>query len=73
MRQFSATDLGNKTSDVLAVAAQASVTIARHGKPRFVVHTTERFERYRRPGDPRIARRIAEIPPPKKGRNWWPS
>ena len=63
MLQFSATDLGNKTGDVLAAAAQAPVAIARHGKPRFVVLTTERFERYRQSGDQRIARRTADIPP----------
>ena len=62
MLQFFATDLGNKTGDVLAVAAQEPVAIARHGKPRFVVLTTERFEKYRQPGDQRIARRTADIP-----------
>lgn len=63
MRQFSATDLGNRTGDVLAAAAQAPVTIARHGKPRFVLLSTDSFERYREPADPRIARRTVDIPP----------
>ena len=63
MLQFSATDLGNKTGDVLAAAAQAPVVITRHGKRRFVMLTTESFERYRELADPRIARRIADIPP----------
>ncbi|WP_424944623.1 type II toxin-antitoxin system Phd/YefM family antitoxin [Aliiroseovarius crassostreae] len=47
MRQFSATDLANKTGDVLALAAQQPVAITRHGKPRFVVLSTEEFEALR--------------------------
>ena len=63
MIEFSATDLGNRTGDVLAAAARAPVAITRHGKQRFVVLTTETFERCRTTGDPRIARRTADIPP----------
>ncbi len=62
MRQFSSTDLGNKTGDVLAAASQEPVAIARHGKPRFVVLTTEKYERLNKANDPRIAGRTAEIP-----------
>lgn len=43
LRQFSSTELANNTGDVLAAAAQEPVQIARHGKPRYVVLTTERF------------------------------
>lgn len=63
MLQFSSTDLGNKTGDVLAAAAQEPVAIARHGKRRFVLLTTERFETLKTSGDPRVARRTADIPP----------
>lgn len=62
MREFSATDLGNKTGDVLAAAAQEPVAIARHGKPRFVVLTREAYDRMRSAGDPRTAGRTAAIP-----------
>lgn len=62
MREFSATDLGNKTGDVLAAASQEPIAIARHGKARFVMLSTEAFERLRRPTDPRIARRTVDIP-----------
>ena len=62
MQEFSATDLGNKTGDVLAAASQEPVAIAKHGKPRFVVLTKERFERMKTPTDPRIARRTKDIP-----------
>lgn len=63
MLQFSSTDLGNKTGDVLAAAAQEPVAIARHGKRRFVLLTTEKFETLKTSGDPRIARLTADIPP----------
>ena len=63
MLQFSSTDLGNKTGDVLAAAAQEPVAIARHGKRRFVLLTTEKFETLKTSGDPRMARRTVDIPP----------
>ena len=63
MREFSSSDLGKRTGDVLDAAAQAPVAVTRHGKARFVVLTTEKFERIRVSGDPRIARRTADIPP----------
>lgn len=63
MRQFSATDLGNKTGDVLAAAAEAPITIARHGKARFVVLSVDAYERLHQSADPRIAGRTADIPP----------
>jgi len=62
MREFSATELGNKTGDVLAAAAQAPVGIVKHGKMRFVVLSSERFAHMQDRADPRIARRTADIP-----------
>lgn len=61
MKQFSATELANKTGDVLAAAAQAPVAIARHGKPRFVVLSAERFEHLRSRGDTRRAFHVADL------------
>lgn len=63
MGEFSSTDLGKRTGDVLDAAAQAPVAITRHGKAPFVVLATEEFERIRASRDPRIARRTADIPP----------
>lgn len=40
MREFSSTDLGKTTGDVLDAAAKAPVAITRHGKARFVVLRT---------------------------------
>ena len=61
MRQFSATDLANKTGDVLAVAAQQPVAIARHGKRRFVVLSTEEFEALRQGKDSRTAHHVDDL------------
>jgi len=61
MRQFSATDLANKTGDVLALAAQQPVSIARHGKPRFVVLSAEEFEAMRHGKDSRTAHHVDDL------------
>jgi prevent-host-death family protein len=44
MKHFSSTELANNTGDVLAAAAQSAVEINRHGKPRFVLLSIERFQ-----------------------------
>jgi len=44
MKYFSSTELANNTGDVLAAAAQSAVEINKHGKPRFVLLTVERFQ-----------------------------
>ena len=72
MLQFTSTDLGNRTGDVLAAAAREPVAIARHGKRRFVLLTTENYETLKTSGDPRIARRTADIPRKRAG-SWSPS
>jgi prevent-host-death family protein len=60
MKQFSSTDLANRTGDVLAAAAEAPVAIARHGKPRFVMLSTERYERLRG-GETRRAFHVSDL------------
>ena len=61
MKQFSSTELANRTGDVLAAAAEAPVTIARHGKARFVMLSTEQYERLRRGGDTRRAFHVSDL------------
>jgi prevent-host-death family protein len=61
MRQFSSTELSTKTGDVLAAAAQQPVTIARHGKARFVVLTAEQFELMKRNNDSRTAVHVSDL------------
>ena len=61
MRQFTATDLANKTSDILALAARQPVAIARHGKQRFVVLATEDFEALRQGKDSRTAHHVDDL------------
>lgn len=61
MKQFSSTELANQTGDVLAAAAQAPVSIARHGKPRFVVLSAEAYERLRSQGETRRAFHVSDL------------
>lgn len=61
MRQFSSTELANKTGDVLAAAAQEPVSIARHGKARFVVLSAEQFDRLRKGGETRRAFHVDDL------------
>lgn len=61
MKQFSSTELANRTGDVMAAAAEAPVTISRHGKPRFVMLSAEQYERLRNGGDTRRAFHVADL------------
>lgn len=61
MKQFSSTELSTKTGDVLAAAAQRPVTIARHGKARFVVLTAEQFELLKRNNDSRTSVHVNDL------------
>jgi len=61
MKQFSSTELANRTGDVLAAAAEAPVTIARHGKPRFVMLSTEQYDRLRHRGETRRSLPVSEL------------
>ncbi len=61
MKQYSATELANRTGDVLAAAAQAPVSIARHGKARFVVLTAEQFALIQTRGGSRRAVHLSNL------------
>ena len=60
MRSFSTTDLGNKTGDVLAAASQGPTAISKHGKSRFVILTSETFNKLKRGSDPRVSTQCGE-------------
>ena len=60
MRRYTATELKNRTGDVLDAASREAVAIARHGTPRFVVMSMERYERLTR-ADPRRAVRVEDM------------
>lgn len=62
MKHFSATELGNKTGDVLTAALQAPVAIERHGKARFILLSTEEYEKVTRRKDPRRAFNLQDMP-----------
>lgn len=61
MREFSSTELANKTGDVLAAAAQEPVSIARHGKPRFVMLSVEAYARLSDTADSRRALHVSDL------------
>lgn len=61
MRNFSATELANKTGDVLAAAAQEPVSIQRHGKTRYVLLSVEQFERLDARADQRRAIHVDDL------------
>lgn len=61
MRHFSATELANKTGDVLAAAAQEPVHIQRHGKSRYVLLSVEQFERMASVADQRRALHVEDM------------
>jgi prevent-host-death family protein len=61
MRNFSSTELANKTGDVLAAAAQAPVHIKRHGKSRYVLLSVEQFENLSTRADQRRAMHIDDM------------
>ena len=63
MRNFSSTELANKTGDVLAAAAQEPVNIQRHGKARYVLLTVEQFERLNAKVDQRCAIHVEDLAP----------
>ena len=60
MRRYTATELKNRTGDVLDAASREAVAIARHGTPRFVVMSMERYERLMQ-ADPRRAVRVEDM------------
>lgn len=61
MREFSSTDLANRTGDVLAAAARDVVRIRRHGTPRFVVMSVERFEEMTERGQTQRAIHVSDM------------
>ena len=61
MRNFSATELANKTGDVLAAAAQEPVHIQRHGKSRYVLLSVEQFERLNARSDHRRSQHVDDM------------
>lgn len=63
MRDFSSTDLAHRTGNVLAAAAAArdAVRIRRHGTPRFVATSEERFEEMTERGRTRRAIHVSDM------------
>jgi prevent-host-death family protein len=62
-KTVTATDLSNRSGDVLLDSEKGPVGVLRHGKPRYVILTIDMYEKLRRAGDTRRVYRTSEIPP----------
>jgi PHD/YefM family antitoxin component YafN of YafNO toxin-antitoxin module len=66
-RRFSktvtATELANRSGDVLLDSERGPIGVLRHGKPRYVVLNIEAYETLKRAGDPQRAYRTKDAPP----------
>ncbi len=61
MQSFTATDLANKTGDVLAAAAEAAVNIMRFGKTRYVILTKIQYDKLQERADTRRAIHVDDM------------
>ncbi|HBZ44191.1 MAG TPA: hypothetical protein DEO85_09095 [Maritimibacter sp.] len=66
MIEFSATDLGQNTRDVLEAAKQDLVSIRKHGRPQFVLMSQEAYDLLMIGGDP--ATLVVEAPATREDR-----
>jgi prevent-host-death family protein len=63
-RTFSATELANKSGDVMLAAERAPVAVLKHGTPRYVVLTVDAYEMLvKARGDSRRSYRVKDMPP----------
>lgn len=62
MRRFSLTDLSNRSGEVIEAAYSGPVEITRRGKRRFIIMTSELYDRLRRADDPRRVYGAGETP-----------
>ena len=54
MREFTATELGNRTRDVLEAARHDIVSVTRHGKRQFVMMSAAAYDVLLAGGDPAL-------------------
>lgn len=62
-KTVTATDLSNRSGDILLDSERGAIGVLRHGKPRYVILNIEAYETLRRSGDARRAYSAAELPP----------
>jgi antitoxin Phd len=62
MRNFSLTELNNKSGEVVEAAYAGPVGITRRGKTKFVIMTAEQYEKLNKTSDPRRAYGPGETP-----------
>jgi antitoxin Phd len=64
MKQFSLTDLSNKSGEIVEAAHEGPVSITTQGRPKLVILTAEDYERLTAMADPRRAYSVENIPDP---------
>ena len=62
MRNFTLTELNHRSGEVIEATYRGPVSITKHGKPRFVMMTSDHYERLQGGGDPRQAYRMQDMP-----------
>lgn len=62
-KTVTATDLSNRSGDILLESERGPVGVLRHGKPRYVILNVDAYESLRRGADARRAYRTRDLPP----------
>jgi prevent-host-death family protein len=62
-KTVTATDLSNRSGDILLDSERGPVGVLRHGKPRYVILNIDAYDNLRRSGDTRRAYRTKDAPP----------
>ena len=62
-KTVTATELGANSGEALIAAERGPVAVKKHGKPRYVIMTLDRYEAMRRRGDTRRAYTAVTMPP----------
>lgn len=61
-KTVTATDLSNRSGDVLLESERGPVGVLRHGRPRYVILNIDAFEALKRAGDARQVYKTKEAP-----------
>jgi prevent-host-death family protein len=62
MRQYSLTELNNRSGEVVEAAYNGPVGITKRGKTKFVIMTADQYEQLRKSGDQRRAFTLDAMP-----------
>jgi antitoxin Phd len=62
MKQFSLTDLSNRSGEIVEAAYRGPVSITKHGRRKFVILTAEDYDRLAAAADPRRVYTVDTMP-----------